>query len=77
MDNNDSHRSSRSLPWWIACLAFLAIALTLTWQEHKAHILSAVSWQLFLACPLMHFFMHRGNNYDGKHPERVHAGQKE
>lgn len=74
MDNDIPRRTTWKLPWWIACLAFLAIALTLTWQEHRAHILSGLSWLLFLACPLMHFFMHRGHDHGGKDANHVHAG---
>jgi hypothetical protein len=76
MENTTSRRSLLDIPWWAACLTFLAIALVLTWQEHRAHILSAASWLLFLACPLTHFLMHRGHDHGEKagqsHSEHHH-----
>ena len=38
---------------------FLVIALFFLWEEHQAHLLGALPWLLLLACPLMHFLMHR------------------
>ncbi|NHN76215.1 DUF2933 domain-containing protein [Azotobacter chroococcum] len=29
--------------------------------EHTAHVLGALPYLLFLACPLMHLFMHHGH----------------
>lgn len=34
-------------------------------REHWAHALGLAPYILFLACPLMHLFMHRGH----KHPD--------
>jgi len=31
------------------------------WTEHKAHLLGALPFLIFLLCPLMHVFMHKGN----------------
>lgn len=72
MENNSIRRPFWRIPWWAACLAFLAIAVTLSWQEHKAHIMTALSWALFLACPLMHFFMHRGHDHGGSEAGHAH-----
>jgi hypothetical protein len=32
------------------------------WTEHKAHLLGALPYLFFLACPLMHLFMHHGHS---------------
>jgi hypothetical protein len=66
MKDTPSSRSLWKSPWLVACLVFLAIALVLSWQEHRAHILTVASWLLFLACPLMHFFFHRGHDHGHK-----------
>ena len=31
------------------------------WTEHQAHVLGALPYLIFLLCPLMYFFMHRGH----------------
>ncbi|MFA6922463.1 MAG: DUF2933 domain-containing protein [Gallionella sp.] len=46
---------------WIL-LAFLAIAAFFLFTEHRAHLLGALPFLLFLACPLMHLFMHHGHH---------------
>jgi hypothetical protein len=53
-------RGAFRIPVWLGFCAFLAIALFFLWQEHSAHILGVVPYLLLLACPLMHYFMHRG-----------------
>lgn len=58
------------LPYGVALVAFLAIAAFFLWSEHKAHILGVLPWLLLLACPFLHFFMHRGHgdhHGDGGH----------
>jgi protein-S-isoprenylcysteine O-methyltransferase Ste14 len=47
-------------------LGFLAIAVTMNWEEHRAHILGVLPYLFLLACPLMHLLMHGG---------RVHEAQ--
>lgn len=34
--------------------------------EHRAHLFGALPFVLFLACPLMHVFMHRGHHHGGR-----------
>jgi hypothetical protein len=54
---------------------FAAIALFFLWQEHRAHLFGALPWLLLLACPVVHFFMHRGHGSHGeKHGEHEHGG---
>jgi hypothetical protein len=47
-------------------MAFLVTggALALSWDNHGDHIMGAVPYLLFLLCPLIHLFLHRGH---GKH----------
>ncbi|HEX8042476.1 DUF2933 domain-containing protein [Candidatus Deferrimicrobium sp.] len=69
-DRTGGHRSFR-LPFGIALVAFLGIAVFFLWSEHKAHILGALPWLLLLACPFLHFFMHRGHG--GHHGDDGHG----
>lgn len=41
-------------------------ALFYLWREHWAHMFGVLPYLLFLACPLIHFFMH------GKHGHNQH-----
>jgi hypothetical protein len=62
----------------VALLAFLAIAGYFLWTEHQAHVLAVVPylpWLLLLACPLLHFFMHRGGGHDGHHGSNQGSGR--
>ncbi len=51
----------------IAWLVFAAIAAFYLWTEHRAHLLGALPFLIFLACPLMHFFMHGGHGHGHGH----------
>ncbi|MCB9540056.1 MAG: DUF2933 domain-containing protein [Myxococcales bacterium] len=67
------------IPVWLAAGAFLAIAVSLLWAEHEAHILGALPYLILLACPLIHIFMHRGHGHGGHggqgHSHGDHGGQ--
>jgi hypothetical protein len=59
------------VPLWrskagIVLLVFLAVAGFYLATEHTAHLLGALPFLIFLACPLMHLFMHHGHGGDGK-----------
>lgn len=57
---------------------FLAIAVFFLWQEHRAHILGVLPYALFLLCPLIHLFMHRGHgDHDGSHQGGDHRNHGE
>jgi len=61
----------------LVLIAFLAIAGYFLWAEHRAHVMAAVPylpWLLLLACPFLHFFMHRGHGGHGKGDKK--DGQK-
>ena len=57
-------RSRYSLGWGV----FGAVAAFFLLSEHRAHFLGALPYLLFLACPLMHLFMHHGHGGHGRHP---------
>lgn len=50
---------------WIILFAFLAVAAFFMLTEHRAHVFGLVPYLLLLACPLLHFFLHRGHRADG------------
>ncbi|MBM3357820.1 MAG: DUF2933 domain-containing protein [Betaproteobacteria bacterium] len=54
----------RSKVNWVLC-GFLAIAAFFLILEHKAHVLEYLPVLILLACPLLHFFMHRGHGGHG------------
>ena len=58
---------SRLLSPWLALLGFLAIAAFFVLTEHRAHVFGVVPYLLLLACPLLHFFMHRRHGGHGSH----------
>jgi hypothetical protein len=59
----------------VATAALAGVAFYLL-REHWAHALGFAPYLLFLACPLMHLFMHRRHHHssqgagDGKLPSR-------
>lgn len=74
-DHPHYHKPDRSQPWWktplgIGAVFFFALAAYALIREHADHIGGAWIWLIFLACPLMHVFMH------GRHHHR-HGGQDE
>ncbi|WP_410480325.1 DUF2933 domain-containing protein [Pseudomonas sp. DCA-1] len=61
--NLPQHRA-RGTNWYF--LGFLAIIGYFLFTEHRAHVIPYLPFLLVLACPLMHFFMHRGHRH-GEH----------
>ena len=53
--------------------AFLLFGGYLLWQEHSAHLWPYLPWLIFLACPLLHFFMHGGHGHGGHAPNQDDA----
>ncbi len=48
----------------VALTGFLLLAGYFLWTEHRDHVIVALPylpWLLLLACPLLHFFLHRGH----------------
>lgn len=65
--NGDRPKSLWKTPLGWAFLGFAAIAAYFLLTEHTAHVFGVLPWLLILACPLMHFFMHRGHGGHGGH----------
>ena len=68
-----------STPWWrtkggLVLLGFLAVAGFFLSTEHTAHVLGYWPFLLFLACPLMHLFMHHGHGGHGGQDNGRDAG---
>ena len=62
--NKHTPRDRRTnLTMWVF-LAFIAYFLI---TEHWAHIVPFLPWLIFLACPLMHIFMHGGHGHGSGH----------
>lgn len=53
----------------IAFIVIGLVALFFLWEEHRAHLLGALPYLLFLLCPLMHLFMHHGHGHDHSHED--------
>lgn len=53
------------LKW--ALPAVLALIAALLLFEHRSHLGAILPWLILAACPLMHFFMHRGHGGHGNH----------
>ncbi len=60
----------RTWPGFCAILLLAALLFFLV-TEHTAHFWGALPFAIFLLCPLLHMFMHRGH---GSHGGKVDAG---
>ncbi|WP_081648108.1 DUF2933 domain-containing protein [Pseudomonas sp. G5(2012)] len=69
--HNLSQHRARGTHWYF--LGFLAIAGYFLFTEHRAHVLPYLPFLLLLACPLMHFFMHRGHGHGHGHGGHEHG----
>jgi hypothetical protein len=65
---HDALPSNHSL-YWVGVAAFLMVAAFFLWTEHRAHLLGVLPYLIFLLCPLIHLFMHRGHRGHGGHHE--------
>ena len=75
-EKTNKKQFSLALSWPQATLiVFLSVAGFFLWTEHKAHLLGVLPFLIFLLCPLMHIFMHKGHgnhgNSDGDHKHEV------
>jgi hypothetical protein len=67
--DHTEHEDQRGRPrpsFWksktgLVAAGFLLIGLFFLLSEHRAHLFGVLPYLLILACPLMHFFMHRGH----------------
>ena len=55
--------------YWGGVTALLLVAAFFLWTEHRAHLLGALPYLIFLSCPLIHLFTHRGQGGHGGHHE--------
>ena len=54
--------------YWAGFAAFSIAAAFFLWTEHRAHLLGVLPYLVFLLCPLIHLFMHRGHGgHGGRH----------
>jgi hypothetical protein len=65
-----NHSNGPIPAFWRSPAAFgLAVAMVVGGfylvTEHRAHLFGALPYLFVLACPLMHFFMHRGHGQHG------------
>ncbi|MBB2487473.1 DUF2933 domain-containing protein [Mitsuaria sp. WAJ17] len=65
------HNHKRT-PFWrsrfgLGWLVLAGVAGWFLWEEHRAHLLGVLPYLVFLACPLMHVFMHGGHHHGGGH----------
>ena len=70
--NSDGLFRSRS---GIVLIGFAIVAAFYLWTEHSAHLLGILPFLLFLACPLMHLFMHGGHGGHGGYGAHHNDGQ--
>jgi hypothetical protein len=70
--HNDPHTRGGEQPSWTNWI--LAIAGFFLITEHTAHVLGVLPYLILLACPLLHFFMHRGH---GGHAGHGHGDREE
>ncbi len=65
-------------PLSVLCLAILLAALLFfLLTEHTAHTLGALPFVIFLACPLIHLFMHRRHGHEGHGDKSKEHGQSQ
>jgi hypothetical protein len=66
MNHQTSPHHDASLPghsrYWGGVTALLMVAAFFLWTEHRAHLLGVLPYLVFLLCPLIHLFMHRGGH---------------
>ena len=71
-EKTDKKGFLQALTWPQATLVvFLGVAGFFLLTEHRVHVLGYLPFLIFLLCPLMHIFMHKGHgnhgNNDGDH----------
>ena len=64
----NNHLSWRT-PLWIGLSAFVLLTVLFKWDDDSVRLIEVLPYLFFLACPLMHVFMHRGHGGHAKHEE--------
>lgn len=61
MHNHHQQRNALSLHMKIGLAAAGAAVLLYLWFDHRQHLLGWAPYLIFLLCPMMHLFMHKGH----------------
>ena len=61
------HHHPSSSRYWGGFAALMLVVAFFLWTEHRAHVLGALPYVVFLLCPFIHLFMHRGHGKHGGH----------
>ena len=61
----------------LVLIGFLVIAGFFLISEHRAHVFGILPYLLLLACPMMHFFGHRGHGHGGHGHRDESTGNKD
>ena len=72
MDHQHARPSFWKTPFGIVATLAAIVASGYLYLVHKDHVLALLPYAFLAACPLMHFFMHRG--HDGSWPHRSYCG---
>ena len=68
MDQQHAHPSFWKSPVGIIATIVAVVASAYLWVTHRDHVLALLPFAFLAACPLMHFFMHRGHGH-GSHSQ--------
>lgn len=74
---NAQHQKRRSTSFKIALVGFLAVAAFYLIAEHRAHLLGWLPLLIFLACPLLHVFMHGRHGGHGNQSIQPSSGWRQ
>ncbi len=66
--------------WWrsrqaLVFIVFLIFGGSYLLSEHTVHLYSVLPWLILLACPVLHFFMHRGHHHQHEKEHHKSKGQ--
>jgi len=66
--NHEHQQHEPAPPFWgsrysIGLIVIGAVAGYFLLKEHLLHVAAALPYLFVLACPIMHFFMHRGHGH--------------
>ena len=66
---------SDATPLLLLVCALVAIAVFYFWSDHRAHLWGGLPYALLIACPFLHFLMHRKHERAGAAPanQAVHT----